>query len=143
MVPTEHNSSFMKGNKRHTVHILIVDDDEQFGGMLADVINTMTDFDCTFVPNAKKALEALNDIIFEVVITDLNMPDISGLELTRIIKTTYESDVIIITGYYKDFTYKDAFGIGASDFIKKPVNPTDLISRLYNVLKKRNVSTNT
>jgi PAS domain S-box-containing protein/putative nucleotidyltransferase with HDIG domain len=120
-----------------SVQILIVDDDKPFGQMLENVIRKLTGFVCSFVESAREALEVLEERVVDVVITDIKMPDMSGIELTRIIKEKYASDVIVITGYYEDFTYEEAIENGANDFIEKPVRPTELILRLKRVLRER------
>lgn len=130
----------VKENELYPVHILIVDDDTSFGQMLESVITRCTGFDCSFAEGAQEALTVLEERVFDVVITDIKMPDMSGLELTRIIKEKYDSDVIVITGYYEDFTYEEAIENGANDFIEKPVRPTELIIRLKRVLRERAIS---
>ncbi|MDO8721608.1 MAG: response regulator [Syntrophales bacterium] len=124
-------------NDLYPVHILIVDDDKPFGQMLEKVITGSTGFACSFAEGAGEALRVMEERVVDVVITDIKMPDMSGLELTRIIKEKYDSDVIIITGYNEDFTYEEAITNGANDFIEKPVRPTELIIRLKRVLRER------
>ena len=121
----------------YPAHILIVDDDKSFRQMLEKVITGCTRFACSFAEGAGEALRVLEERAVDVVITDIKMPDMSGLELTRIIKEKYDSDVIVITGYYEDFTYEEAIENGANDFIEKPVRPTELIIRLKRVLRER------
>jgi len=121
----------------YPAHILIVDDDRSLGEMLVSFISKCTGFDCHYCDSVKMALQALEERAFDIVITDIKMPDISGLELTRIIKEKYESDVIVITGFYEDFTYEQAIEDGANDFIEKPVRPTELIIRLKRILRER------
>ncbi len=121
----------------HPTHILIVDDDESFGNMLKRVITWFTGSDCSFARDAAHALKILEERAVDVVITDIKMPDLNGLELTRIIKEKYDSDIIVITGFYEDFTYEEAIKNGANDFIEKPVRPTELIIRLKRVLRER------
>jgi HD-GYP domain-containing protein (c-di-GMP phosphodiesterase class II) len=65
------------------------------------------------------------------------MPAMSGLELCSIVKSRYEADVIIISGYVDDFNYEDIVQQGASDFIQKPVRVTEFIARLKRVLSER------
>src|SRR3989304_3708267 len=130
----------VKENELFPVCILIVDDDKSFGQMLENAIIRYAGFDCSFAQGAQEALTVLEERVFDVVITDINMPDMNGLELTRIIKEKYDSDVIVITGYYEDFTYEVAIENGANDFIEKPVRPTELIIRLKRVLRERVVS---
>src|SRR3990170_4697205 len=127
----------VKENELSPVRILIVDDDKSFGQMLENAIIKCAGFDCSFAEGAQEALTVLEERVFDVVITDIKMPDMSGLELTRIIKEKYDSDVIVITGYNEDITYEEAFENGADDFIEKPVRPTELIIRLKRVLRER------
>ena len=103
--PTSYSPRSLKENELYHAHILIVDDDNSFGQMLKNVVIRCTGFDCSFVESAREALNVLEENVVDVVITDIKMPDVSGLELTRIIKEKYDSDVIVITGYNKDFTY--------------------------------------
>jgi len=120
-----------------SIHILVVDDDESFGRMLVDVIIRLTGYDCSYAENARSALKILEESVVDVVITDIKMPDISGLWLTRIIKEKYHADIIVITGYYENFTYEESIENGANDFLEKPVKPTELIIRLKRVLRER------
>jgi PAS domain S-box-containing protein len=127
-------------NELPFVRILIVDDDRAFGKMIESVIRKLTGFDCSFVESAKEALKFMEEKAVDVVISDIKMPDMTGIELMEIIKWKYDSDVIMITGYHEDFTYEDAVNKGANDFIGKPVRPTELILRLKRVLRERAVS---
>jgi PAS domain S-box-containing protein len=135
--PTSDSPRRLKENELSHAHILIVDDDHSFGQMLKNVVIRCTGFDCSFAESAREALNVLKENVVDVVITDIKMPDVNGLELTRIIKEKYDSDVIVITGYNEDFTYEEAIEKGANDFIEKPVRPTELIIRLKRVLRER------
>jgi two-component system cell cycle response regulator len=75
-----------------------------------------------------------------VVITDIMLPGVSGLELTKIIKTKYDSDVIVMTGYSDDYSYEEAITVGASDFVIKPVRLEELVLRLRRVLRERELT---
>ncbi len=119
------------------VHILIVDDDEQFGQMLEKVVAKYAGYACSFAVGAEEALKVLAAGAVDVVITDIKMPGMNGLELTRIIKARYNADVIMITGFFEDFTYEEAIEHGANDFIEKPVRPKELVIRLNRVLRER------
>jgi diguanylate cyclase (GGDEF)-like protein len=75
-----------------------------------------------------------------IVITDILMAGMDGLELTDIIKRDHDTDVIVITGYSGNYSYEDAIGKGASDFIFKPVRYEELILRINRVLRERNLA---
>jgi diguanylate cyclase (GGDEF)-like protein len=89
---------------------------------------------------AEEALEMLQNKSFHVVITDIILPVMGGLELTKTIKKDQDSDVIVMTGYSDDYSYEEAINIGASDFVIKPVRLEELLLRLKRVLKERNLT---
>lgn len=92
------------------------------------------------VDSAEKALEFLKNNPVGIVITDILMAGMDGLELTDIIKRDHDTDVIVITGYSGNYSYEDAIGKGASDFIFKPVRYEELILRINRVLRERNLA---
>lgn len=116
--------------------ILIVEDDSAVRDSMADFV-TMTGFDCQVASSAEDALDILKKIKFQVVITDILMPGMNGLELTDIIKKDYDIDVIVMTGYSGQYSYEEAIGKGASDFVFKPIRFQELLLRLKRVFKER------
>jgi DNA-binding NtrC family response regulator len=100
--------------------ILVVDDQESMREMLADLIDLMGHEPRT-VGGAKEALAALDKTDVDLVITDLNMPVIDGMELMKQIKMrSPELPVIIITGYGTFHTEKQVLSNGADGYIPKP-----------------------
>ena len=75
-----------------------------------------------------------------MVITDIILPAMGGLELTKIIKKKNGVDVIVVTGYSDDYSYEEAINIGASDFVIKPVRLEELMLRLRRVLNERQLT---
>jgi DNA-binding NtrC family response regulator len=74
---------------------------------------------------------------YDVVITDMKMPDISGMEMIRELKHEKpEMPVIMITGYASVSTAVEAMKTGADDYIPKPFEPDEIISSVKNVLAK-------
>ena len=84
------------------------------------------EFDFHFAFNAEDALNYLKtldpfDIV--LVLSDINMPGMTGLELLRIIRTSFpELHVMMVTAYGDDHNYGKAMEIGAHDFLTKPVD---------------------
>ncbi len=118
------------------VHILVVDDDKMIRQVLQKGIQH-AGYDCSEAENGKEALKILEARTVDVVITDIKMPEMDGLELTKIVKAKYKSDVIVITGYSEDFIYEEVIELGARDFAEKPVRLRELNVRLKRVLKER------
>ncbi len=128
-------------NKSPLPHVLVVDDDESLGHMLERAIAKLTGYDCIYVKDATLAMQVLEKSAVDVVITDIRMPGMNGMELMRRVKEGFAAAVILMTGYHDDFSYEDAIQQGANDFIEKPLRPTELIVRLKRVLKERENST--
>ena len=80
-------------------------------------------------------LHSLNPFDLVVVLSDINMPGMTGLELLKIIKTEYKDlRVMMITAYGDEKNYKNAISIGADDFLTKPVDFNMLKEKVMNFL---------
>ncbi|MEO4005248.1 response regulator transcription factor [Flavobacterium sp. CAU 1735] len=86
--------------------------------------------------DGKDALEAIEANNYDLVLTDINMPGISGMEITQYIRQRIQSDipVIILTSSGVEQTELDSFDIGANEFIAKPVSPAVLLVRINKLL---------
>ena len=116
--------------------ILVVDDDATIRRMLRTGIQ-LAGYQCHIADGARSALEILEQRNIDVVVADIRMPETSGIELLREIKSNFAADVIIMTGYVDDFNYEDIVEQGASDFIQKPVRIAEFVARLKRVLSER------
>ncbi|MEJ2041513.1 MAG: response regulator, partial [Desulfosarcinaceae bacterium] len=116
--------------------ILVVDDDSAIRKMLLSGLQ-LYGYQCFDAENAAQAIELLERRPVDVIVADIRMPEMNGIELARIVKKKYQADVIIMTGYVDDFNYEDIVRQGASDFIQKPVRIAEFIARLKRVLAER------
>ena len=119
--------------------ILIVDDDDAIRDAMLEFLEA-SGYSTTAVKSAEEALELLVTKRIQVVITDIMLPGMNGLELTDAIKSDYEIDVIVMTGYSGDYSYEEAISKGASDFVVKPARFEELLLRLKRVLKERKLT---
>jgi len=121
--------------------ILIVDDDETLAQMSEKVL-TRLGFHCRTAIHGVDALEKLKHHDIDVVITDIYMPEMNGIDLLKNIIQLYNHiDVIVLTGHSGEFTYNDIIENGAKDFISKPVNMKELAIRIKRVVKERQLLT--
>jgi DNA-binding NtrC family response regulator len=132
-IKTEKSNS-MKGEGT----ILIVDDDMSIRRVLKEFLNSKG-FKAHTSPLAGEAIEILNETNFDLVITNIRMPGMDGLELTKLVKDRYDSDVIIMTGYHS-FKYEDAIRIGASDLLHKPAELQDLLESINRILGPKRIN---
>lgn len=117
--------------------ILVVDDDYEIRELLEACVKSFG-FDCVKASDGKEAMEILASQSFAIVITDMIMPEVGGMELLAHIKTHYpETGVIVVTGYGGTFSYVDVIQAGASDFIVKPFNFDELEAKIQRILREQ------
>ena len=121
------------------IRVLIVDDDVAVRSTMNEYVQA-AGYASEAVSCAEEALELLEKDNFQVVVTDIILPAMGGLELTKNIRKNKDSDVIVMTGYSDDYSYEEAINIGASDFVIKPVRLEELLLRLKRVLKERELT---
>jgi DNA-binding NtrC family response regulator len=117
--------------------ILIVDDDVAMCEMLAKAL-ARKGFDCRFRTAAAEALALMEMEPFDVVVTDLNMRAMNGLELCeRIVANRPDVPVVVITAFGSLETAVGAIRAGAYDFITKPVDVEALALTLARAVEHR------
>ncbi len=116
--------------------VLVVDDDDDIRDILSYGIEA-SGCRCLTAESAEAALRILYADPVEVVISDVQMKGMSGLDLCRQIKDHFDADVIIITGLVNNFAYEEIIAQGASDFIEKPIRLAEIVARLKRVLFER------
>lgn len=120
-------------------NILIVDDEVEVGKAVKNILTSLG-FNADFVGDGNGAVERLRNGDYNFLITDINMPDLNGIELIKIVsKENPETNIIAMTGYDKDYTYMDVINAGASDFIVKPFKVDEIEAKITRILIERNV----
>jgi two-component system cell cycle response regulator len=110
--------------------VLIVEDDRSMLNVLTEGLS-INGYHCETAPNAEEALNLLGKTSFDIVITDIALSGMTGLELTAALKQLSPATIVItMTGYIDDFNYDKAIEAGASDFIKKPFTLKELLARI-------------
>jgi len=118
--------------------IHVVDDDNDIRELMLQYLE-INNFKVSSSSSAEDAILYLKKNSVDLVITDINMPGINGLELTRHIKKKYDISVIIITGYPQEYSYENAVGTetGANDFVFKPIRFEELTLRINRALEEQ------
>ncbi len=106
--------------------ILIVDDEELMRNMLGEMLNEKAD-KVTVVESGSQALKILSRSIFDIVITDVKMPDMNGFQLLEYIKLIDPLvPVIMITGYDDVYDMREALEKGAEEYVVKPFKKDEI-----------------
>jgi two-component system NtrC family response regulator len=119
--------------------ILVVEDDESLR-RVTQVQLEKYGYATAVAEDADQGLEMLANESRELVITDLNLPGMSGLELLKKIRILYpESSVVVVTAYGTIETAVEAMKAGAYDYLTKPVHPEELRALVSRVLERYNL----
>ncbi len=123
----------MHDSMNRAITVLIVDDETSIREILHETLS-LEGYQCSKAASGDAAIAMLNTRSFDIMITDIVMPGLGGLELTELAKKLNPSmPVIIMTGFIDEFTYDKAIESGASDFIKKPFTAAELLMRIKHV----------
>lgn len=116
--------------------ILVVDDDTAFCVMLKTFLHKKG-FDVSNAFNGAQAMEALTANSFDVVLTDIRLPDSDGMQLLRFIREKeISASVILMTGYIDIKAAVNAMKLGAFDYVGKPINPDEILHIINLALQK-------
>jgi len=117
--------------------ILVVDDEPSILLLLREAL-TQWGYQVTCVKSAGEALEAIRTELFDAAITDIRMPDMSGLDLLREIKRQDESiEVVMMTGYPTIASAVEALKEGAFDYLSKPLILDELRHLMTRMMERR------
>ena len=117
------------------VKVLIVDDSDFSRSIISKMITEEGYQVVGEASSAEMALGMMKDKAPNIVITDIVMPEISGIELTEKIVQNYENaSVIVISSLSQEHIVLEAIGAGASDFIAKPIQKQQLLDSLQKIV---------
>jgi DNA-binding response OmpR family regulator len=118
--------------------VLIADDDPDIRDLVAFKL-TQSDHQVTAVEDGMAALRAAREQPFDLVLLDIRMPGMSGLDVCRAVRAASETaslPVILITARSQEGDVELGFAAGADDYIVKPFSPRELSSRVAAILSR-------
>jgi len=120
-------------------NVLVVDDE----AVIRDVCEQILEgegYAVTTAASGKEALRLVSEHSFDAVVTDIMMPDMSGLELLEVIKrTSMDVSTIVITGLGTFDMATQSDRLGAREFVVKPFTPDELSEAVRKALRKRKI----
>jgi DNA-binding NtrC family response regulator len=110
--------------------VLVVDDDQYIREILR-ILLTAEGYDVTIASTGPEALGVINSASIDLVISDIRMNPMSGVELLRNIRDiTKELPVIMLTAYGSPETAREASALGAFDYLSKPFTPEEVLETI-------------
>lgn len=116
-------------------HILLVEDDEAIREMVDNYL-TMEGFQVTTVTNGEEALQNCLQKTFDLVILDIMIPKLNGLEVLKIIREQAALPIIIMSAKDSDVDKALGLGLGADDYIAKPFSMLEFSARVKAVIRR-------
>lgn len=118
------------------IKILIAEDDTLFAQTLEDFLSE-EGFAVTLCHDGATAHDLCYEEAFDLLLLDINMPQLNGLELLQRVREARDTTpAIYLTSYRDKATMRDGFETGADDFLKKPVDLEELLMRIYALLRR-------
>jgi two-component system KDP operon response regulator KdpE len=118
------------------MRILVVDDERQITRVLRTSLESHG-YQVAIAADGMEALRAFETFRPDLVITDLSMPNMDGVELTQAIRRLAETPIIVLSVREQDTTKVAALDAGANDYITKPFSTPELLARVRVQLRKR------
>ena len=115
--------------------ILIVDDEPQITRVLRTTLSTQG-YDIRVASDGEMALEIVKDFTPDLVITDLAMPNMNGIELCRNLRRMSEVPILVLSVRGEERNKVEALDSGADDYITKPFGTGELLARIRAVLRR-------
>ncbi len=117
--------------------VLVVDDDDNLRPVLTKSLQR-SGFLCSDADTAQKALEMIDSQSFDLVISDISMSEMDGIQLLKTVKSRYpDIDFIMMTGYGSDYSYVDIMDAGASDYMTKPFELNSVLARIRRIAREK------
>ena len=119
--------------------ILVIEDSSTMRSLIVATVEDLTGFETVEVKNGIEALKMLPTQEFDLIITDINMPNINGLEVVSFVKShpQYQSiPIIIVSTEQGEKEIEKGLSLGASDYLTKPFHPENLKKVIQKVMSE-------
>jgi DNA-binding NtrC family response regulator len=119
------------------IKVLLVDDEKRFVDALCELIK-LRRLESNVAYDGEQAIEIVSNQVPDVMVLDLNMPNLDGMEVLRVVKERYpEVEIIVLTGFASKYSRLDVMLMGAFEFVEKPVDPDLLIETIHQAYKQK------
>ncbi len=116
-------------------HILVVDDEQQITRVLRTSLSAQG-YDIRVANSGEMAIEIMKDWVPSLIITDLSMPSIDGIQLCRTVRATSQVPILVLSVRDKEQQKIEALDAGADDYITKPFSMNELLARVRANLRR-------
>ena len=120
--------------------ILIVEDEAKIASLLRDYLEKVGGYQTHWVDRGDEAVQAFEEVSPQLVLLDLMLPGMDGLEVCKAIRMKSEVPVIMVTALVEEIDRLLGLELGADDYICKPFSPREVVARVKAVLRRADTS---
>lgn len=120
--------------------ILLIEDDNRLADMVRDYLQS-NGYDVKIAPNGADGIQLEDEEKFDVIILDLMLPDMDGLDICRVIKARSDVPIIMLTAKGDPMDRVVGLELGADDYMGKPFEPRELLARIKAVMRRGQTKT--
>ena len=118
-----------------SLQILVVEDDEDTAEVVCTLLKD-AGYDASAVERGDEAIDAINDSGPDLVLLDIKLPDMNGLDVLREVRAQSSLPLIILSGFGTDRDRVNALEAGADDYMAKPFSPEELVARVKALIRR-------
>ncbi|MCM1045728.1 MAG: response regulator transcription factor [Candidatus Gastranaerophilales bacterium] len=116
------------------IHTLLIDDDRNVSALISSIL-TANNYQVIAAFSGKEGLSLAASFCPDIVLLDLNLPDINGYEIIKSIRSWSNIPIIVISAHNEEQEKVTAFDLGADDYITKPFGTAELVARVRTSLR--------
>ena len=120
----------------NVVNVLLVDDDEEFAGLVAEFLIAEGGFLVTQRHDGVRGVDAAVNESFDVIVLDVGLPKLNGFEALKLIREKVDTPVLMLTARGDDIDRILGLEIGADDYVPKPCNLRELVARIRVITRR-------
>lgn len=116
--------------------ILVVEDEQKIASLLSDYLEKTGGYQTHWVARGDEAVQAFEDTVPDLVLLDLMLPGMNGLDVCKAIRGKSQVPIIMITALVEEIDRLLGLELGADDYICKPFSPREVVARVKAVLRR-------
>jgi len=124
------------------LRVLVVDDERALADLVGSYL-TRDGFEVTMAHDGRQAIDRTRDVDPDVMVLDLGLPVIDGVEVCRVVRTFSDCYIIMLTARTDEVDKLIGLSVGADDYLTKPFSPRELLARIHAMLRRPRTSTTT
>src|ERR1035437_1063425 len=122
------------------LRILVVDDERALADLVASYL-TRDGFEVSMAQDGQQAIEQARQVDPDVMVLDLGLPVVDGVEVCRVVRTFSDCYIIMLTARTEEIDKIIGLSVGADDYLTKPFSPRELLARIHAMLRRPRAST--